>query len=64
MAVIFSALSSIFLYILGKNLYDEKVGLSSAILIQIIPLFSTFGVLFTIDSPFIFFWIFSLYLFF
>jgi 4-amino-4-deoxy-L-arabinose transferase-like glycosyltransferase len=63
MAVIFSALSSIFLYSLGKNLYDEKVGLSSAILIQIIPLFSTFGVLFTIDSPFIFFWILSLYLF-
>jgi undecaprenyl-diphosphatase len=63
MAVIFSALSSIFLYSLGKNLYDEKVGLSSAILIQIIPLFSTFGVLFTIDSPFIFFWILSLFLF-
>ncbi len=63
MAVIFSALSSIFLYSFGKNLYDEKVGLSSAILIQIIPLFSTFGVLFTIDSPFIFFWILSLYLF-
>src|SRR4030043_1527633 len=63
MAAIFSALSSIFLYSLGKNLYDEKVGLSSAILIQIIPLFSTFGVLFTIDSPFLFFWILSLYLF-
>ncbi len=63
MAVIFSALSSIFLYSLGKNLYDEKAGLSSAILIQIIPLFSTFGVLFTMDSPFIFFWILSLYLF-
>jgi membrane-associated phospholipid phosphatase len=63
MAVIFSALSSILLYSLGKNLYDEKVGLSSAILMQIVPLFSAFGVLFTIDSPFIFFWILSLYLF-
>jgi membrane-associated phospholipid phosphatase len=63
MAVIFSILSSIMLYILGKRLYDEKVGLSSAILIQIIPLFSAFGILFTIDSPFIFFWILSLYLF-
>lgn len=63
MAVIFSALSSILLYSLGKNLYDEKVGLSSAILLQIVPLFSAFGVLFTIDSPFIFFWILSLFLF-
>jgi 4-amino-4-deoxy-L-arabinose transferase-like glycosyltransferase/membrane-associated phospholipid phosphatase len=63
MAVIFSTLSSIMLYSLGKRLYDEKVGLSSAILIQIIPLFSAFGILFTIDSPFIFFWILSLYLF-
>jgi 4-amino-4-deoxy-L-arabinose transferase-like glycosyltransferase len=63
MAVIFSALSSIFLYSLGKNLYDEKVGLSSAILMHIVPVFSAFGVLFTIDSPFIFFWALSLFLF-
>ncbi|MEW6001376.1 MAG: glycosyltransferase family 39 protein [Nitrospirota bacterium] len=63
MAVVFSILSSITLYSLGKSLYDEKVGLFSAILIQIIPLFSTFGMIFTIDSPLIFFWILSLYLF-
>ena len=63
MAVLFSALSSIFIYILGKKLYDEKAGLMSAILIQMIPLFSTFGIIFTIDSPFIFFWILSLLLF-
>lgn len=63
MAVFFSALSSIFLYILGKRLYDEQAGLFSAILIQIIPLFSAFGILFTIDSLFIFFWILSLLFF-
>jgi 4-amino-4-deoxy-L-arabinose transferase-like glycosyltransferase len=63
MAVIFSALSSVLIYLLGKGLYDERVGTSSAILLQIIPLFSAFGVLFTIDSPFIFFWILSLFLF-
>jgi undecaprenyl-diphosphatase len=62
MAVVFSALSSIILYIFGKTIYNKKVGLYSAILLQIIPLFSTFGVLFTIDSPFIFFWILSLFL--
>ncbi len=63
MAVLFSALSSIFIYILGRKLYDEKAGLFSAILIQLIPLFSTFGIIFTIDSPFIFFWILSLFFF-
>lgn len=63
LAVIFSALGSVFMYILGKKLYDDQVGLFSAILIQIIPLFSTFGIVFTIDSPFIFFWILSLFLF-
>ncbi|MBE0425376.1 MAG: glycosyltransferase family 39 protein [Nitrospirae bacterium] len=63
MAVVLSALSSIILYILGKKLYDEKVGLSAAILLQLIPLFSTYGIVFTIDSPFIFFWVLSLYFF-
>jgi len=63
MAVLFSALSSILMYSLGKKMYDEKVGLFSAIMIQIIPLFSTYGIFFTIDSPFIFFWISSLFLF-
>jgi membrane-associated phospholipid phosphatase len=63
LAVVFSALSSFFLYMLGKSIYDEQVGLYSALLLQIIPLFSTFGIIFTIDSPFIFFWILSLFLF-
>ncbi|TFG35151.1 MAG: phosphatase PAP2 family protein, partial [Nitrospirales bacterium] len=63
LAVVFSALSSVFLYMLGKRIYDEQVGLYSALLLQIIPLFSTFGIIFTIDSPFIFFWILSLFLF-
>jgi 4-amino-4-deoxy-L-arabinose transferase-like glycosyltransferase/membrane-associated phospholipid phosphatase len=63
LAVVFSALSSIFLYTFGKRIYDEEVGLYSALLLQIIPLFSTFGIIFTIDSPFIFFWTLSLFLF-
>jgi len=63
MAVLFSALSSVLLYTLGKKLFEERTGAAAAILMQIIPLFSAYGVLFTIDSPFIFFWILSLYLF-
>ncbi len=63
MAVVSSVLSSIFMYLLGRQLFDERTGVASAILMQIIPLYSAFGVLFTIDSPFIFFWMLSLYLF-
>jgi len=64
MAVIFSALSSIYLFKLGKLMYkEESVGLYSALLLPIIPLFGAFGIIFTIDSPFIFFWILSLFLF-
>jgi undecaprenyl-diphosphatase len=63
MAVVSSALSSVLLYMLGKKLFDERTGLAAAVLMQIIPLYSAYGVLFTIDSPFIFFWILSLYLF-
>lgn len=63
LAVVLSLLSSIILYRLGKEMYNERVGAASAILFQVIPLFSAFGVLFTIDSPFLFFWILSLYLF-
>ena len=63
LAVVFSVLSSIFLYKLGKEMYHEGVGAASAILLQLVPLYSAFGVIFTIDSPFIFFWILSLYLF-
>lgn len=63
LAVVFSVLSSLFLYKLGNEMYNERAGASSAVIFQIIPLFSAFGVIFTIDSPFIFFWILSLYLF-
>jgi len=62
-AVVLSAASSFLLYLMGKELYDEKTGLVSALLVQIVPLYSVYGVLFTIDSPFMFFWILSLYLF-
>ncbi len=63
LAVVLSALSSIILYKLGSELYDEKTGLASALLIQIVPLYSVFGVLLTIDSPFIFVWVLSLFYF-
>lgn len=63
LAIVFSLLSSIVIYKLGKEMFGEMVGAFSAMLLQIIPLYSPFGIIFTIDSPFIFFWILSLYLF-
>ena len=63
MAMTFLGASSIAIFYLGKKLYDETVGLASALMLNIIPLFTTFGIIFTIDSPFVFFWILSLFLF-
>jgi len=62
-AVVLSALSSLALFKLGKQLYDGRTGFFSALLVQVVPLYSTYGVLMTIDSPFMFFWILSLLLF-
>jgi undecaprenyl-diphosphatase len=64
LAPIFLALSSIFIYLLTKELFnDTKKAFVSALIIQITPLFAAYGVVMTIDSPFIFFWTVSLYLF-
>lgn len=62
LAPFLSLLGSVILYRLGSLLHDEQVGFHSAILFQVVPLFSTFGVVMTIDAPFVFFWILSLFL--
>ncbi|MDA8169610.1 MAG: glycosyltransferase family 39 protein [Nitrospiraceae bacterium] len=54
---------SLILYRLGSLLYDEETGIYSAIVFQLIPLFSAFGVIMTIDAPFTFLWIASLLVF-
>ncbi|MBF0560110.1 MAG: glycosyltransferase family 39 protein [Nitrospirae bacterium] len=81
LAVVFSALSSIYIFKLVNLAYENEVrtqpsgpnhnsssahgqiAVLSALVFQSIPLFAAFGILFTIDSPFIFFWIISLYFF-
>ncbi len=80
LAIIFSALSSIYIFKLVNLMYgndslehditrprrfawQRSAALRVAFAFQAIPLFAAFGVLFTIDSPFIFFWIVSLYIF-
>ncbi|MGO9016040.1 MAG: glycosyltransferase family 39 protein [Dissulfurispiraceae bacterium] len=80
LAIIFSAVSSIYIFKLVNIMYgndyldhnsmtpqrsarQRSAALQAAFAFQAIPLFSAFGVLFTIDSPFTFFWIVSLYIF-
>lgn len=64
LAPFFLFFSSLIIYRLTNDLYeDSRVSVLSGLLIQFIPLFSTYGVIMTIDSPFIFFWSLSLYLF-
>jgi len=62
-AVVCSFLSSIFVCKITKKFFDEKTGFLSGIIFQFMPIFTTFGVIFTIDSPFILFWIISIYIF-
>ncbi len=54
---------SVLLYMLGRELYDEETGIWASALFQIVPLFSVFGVIMTIDAPILFFWILALFLF-
>ncbi|MHB8883273.1 MAG: glycosyltransferase family 39 protein [Thermodesulfovibrionales bacterium] len=62
-AVVFSALSSLILFRLGRDMYDDRTGFGAAVLVQIVPLYAAFGMFFSIDSPYMFFWILSLFLF-
>src|SRR5208337_1939226 len=80
LAIIFSALSSIYIFKLVNLMYrndsleqsittpqcsawQRSAAFQAAFAFQAVPLFAAFGVLFTIDSPFTFFWIVSLYIF-
>ncbi len=72
-AVVLSLLSSIVLFYLTRSILNrhsepgsrmpDTAAFVVASLLQIIPIFATYGVVMTIDSPFIFFWALSLYLF-
>ncbi len=62
-APLLSLMGSIFLYVLGRELYDEETGIWASALYQVVPLFSVFGVIMTIDAPFLFLWILGLFFF-
>lgn len=62
-AIIASLCVSIFAYLLGKRAYDERVGLWAGVVVQIIPVFSVFGLGLTPDSLLMLFWMSTLYWF-
>jgi undecaprenyl-diphosphatase len=63
-APLFSALSSVFIYLLTLELFsDRKRACAAALAFQVIPLFAVYGIVNTTDSPVLFFWTLSLYLF-
>ncbi len=75
-APLFSLLGSIVLYSLVVRMYApldgehassptraRDIALGAALLVQILPMFAPFGILLTIDSPFLFFWILALFCF-
>jgi len=73
-AVLLLALSSLFIYRLTYALaLDSDAGISkekaslagflAGALLQLVPMFAAFGIIMTIDSPLIFFWCVSLWLF-
>jgi undecaprenyl-diphosphatase len=58
------SLGSFFIYKLSKDMFgNEKIGILSGLVLQITLLFAAYGILMTIDSPFLFFWCLALWLF-
>lgn len=60
-SVIISCLVTSLVFLLGKELFDERVGFYSAILTNITLIYSIGGILSTIDTPFALFWLLALY---
>ena len=62
-AAVFSFGAGLFMYALGRRLYNAKVGAWAAGLMQVVPLFALYGVGMTPDTMLIFFWTLALFLF-
>lgn len=62
LAPLLSAGTSVFLYLLGRRMYGAVAGTWAAALYQLVPLYSVYGVVLTIDTPYMFFWALGLWL--
>jgi hypothetical protein len=59
-AVILSFSSSLVLYLLGSRLFNPRVGVFSAVLFQITPIFAIYGIGITTDPLLVFMWLLAL----
>ena len=62
LAPVLSALNGLLLYRLGAERHDERTGALAAALLQVVPIFAVYAVGMSIDAPYLFFWILSMYL--
>ncbi|QDQ41366.1 ArnT family glycosyltransferase [Methylacidiphilum kamchatkense] len=63
MALLFSIGSGVLIYFLAEKLFDSRTALLSVLFAASCPIFSIGSVLMTIDSPSLFFWLLSAFLF-
>jgi hypothetical protein len=61
--VLISACLTYFTYLIGKSLFDQKIGFYSALLLNSILIFSLGAIIATPDTPMILFWVLSFYFF-
>lgn len=60
-SVIIGSAFTVIVYLLGKDLFDEKTGFYSALLTNITLIYSIGGILATVDTPFALFWLLASY---
>lgn len=59
--VLISGAVTVLTYLMGKELFDERVGFYSALLANITLIYSVGGIIVTVDTPFALFWLLALY---
>ena len=62
LAPVLMALNGLILYRLVAERHDELAGALAAALVQVVPLFAVYAVGMSIDAPYLFFWILSMFL--
>lgn len=60
-SVIISGAVTILVYLIGKEMFDERIGFYSALVTNTVLIYAVGGILATIDTPFALFWLLSIY---
>lgn len=60
-SVIIGSVITVLVYLLGKELFDVRVGFYSALVTNTVLIYAVGGILATVDTPFALFWLLALY---